>query len=198
MIVEIFLDRVDGGLAVQGIEDGFDQQHVDAALDEPVDGLGIGSYETVEAGFAGRLGGRRVGGRAGQFRGFDVELVRQVLEPVIGLGNGRRIEGVGLDDVGPGVEKTAMDVGDDPGPGDRQQVVVALQVRGMVGEPPAPEISFFELVLLDHGAHGAVEHQDAFLEQGGKGGGHGSQAPSLARTPRMWQMAYTRSARFMV
>ena len=93
MIVEIFLDRVNGSLAVQGVEDSFDQQHVDAALDEPVDGLGIGGYETVEgdvaeagvvdvgrdgrravgwtqgagdeAGFAGRLGGRCVGGHAG-------------------------------------------------------------------------------------------------------------------------------------
>ena len=68
----------------------------------------------------------------------------------------------------------------------------------MVGEAPAPVIGFIEFVVLDHGAHGAVEHQDAFLEQGFNVGGHGSQPPSWARTPRMWQMAYTRSARFMV
>ncbi len=48
VIVEIFPDRVDGGLAVQGIEDGLDQQHVDAALDEPVDGFAIGSHQIVE------------------------------------------------------------------------------------------------------------------------------------------------------
>jgi len=66
-----------------------------------------------------------------------------------------------------------MDVGDDLRPGDRQQVVVALQVRGMVGEAPAPVIGFFQFVVLDHGAHGAVEHQDAVLEQGFNVGGHG-------------------------
>ncbi len=65
-----------------------------------------------------------------------------------------------------------MDAGDDPGPGDRQQVVVALQVRGMVGETLAPVTGLVQVVGLDHGAHGAVEHQDAFLEQGGQVGGH--------------------------
>ena len=60
---------------------------------------------------------------------------------------------------------------------------------------------------LDHGAHGAVEHQDALAggrEQSGSLGGNGTvigQAAFCApcgRMPSKWLMANTRSARFMV
>ena len=63
------------------------------------------------------------------------------------------------------------------------------------------------LQALDHGAHGAVEHQDAFAggrEQGGSLGGNRiliDQAAFCApcgRMPSRWLMANTRSARFMV
>ncbi len=54
-----------------------------------------------------------------------------------------------------------MDAADDVRPGQDEQVVVALQVAGLVGEALAAEVRLVQLVALDHGAHGAVEDQDA-------------------------------------
>ena len=68
-----------------------------------------------------------------------------------------------------------MDVADDLGPGEREQVVVAPERLRVVGEARAPEVVLRERVALDHRAHGAVEHEDAFAEEGGEGverGGH--------------------------
>jgi len=63
-----------------------------------------------------------------------------------------------------------------------QQLVVALQVLGMVLEAFAAEIGLAELVALDHGAHRTVDDDDAPRQQrgqfegsgvGGGGAGHG-------------------------
>ena len=58
-----------------------------------------------------------------------------------------------------------MDVFDDLGFGEHQQVVATLEVARPVLEALAAERGFVELVLLDHGAHGTVEDDDAFREQ---------------------------------
>ncbi|MPN27711.1 hypothetical protein SDC9_175145 [bioreactor metagenome] len=63
-----------------------------------------------------------------------------------------------------------MDLADHVGAGQHQQVVVALQVVRMVGEARAPIIGFAQPVALDHRAHGAVEDEQALLEQGGEFG----------------------------
>lgn len=46
-----------------------------------------------------------------------------------------------------------------------EQIVVSLKLLGMVLEPLAPELRLVELVLLDHGSHGAVEYVDAARER---------------------------------
>src|SRR3546814_19640229 len=50
----------------------------------------------------------------------------------------------------------------------RQQFVVALQVFAVVGEALAAEIGLAQLVALDHGAHGAIQDQDALAKQAGE------------------------------
>ena len=200
VIVEILVDGVDRGLGIERIENGFDQHDIDAAFDKAMQGLVIGDDQIVEGDIAEpwivdvgrhrrgavgrpdgagneprffrRSGGSRVGARAGDFGGLDVEFVNKVLEPVIGLRNGGRIEGVGLDDVGAGVQEGVVDALDDVRPGQGQQIVVALQVGRMVGEALATEIGFFQGVALDHGAHGAVQHQNALGENIFEGFGH--------------------------
>ena len=57
-----------------------------------------------------------------------------------------------------------MDGPNDVGLGQDEQVVVALQVARPVGEALAAEVGLGQLVLLDHGAHGAVEDEDALGE----------------------------------
>src|SRR5690606_22971784 len=69
------------------------------------------------------------------------------------------------DDIGPGLKVLAVDLIDDVGPHQRQQLVVALEVLAMFGETLPAEVGFAELVSLDHGAHGAVQDQDALLQQ---------------------------------
>src|SRR2546422_9910501 len=85
---------------------------------------------------------------------------------VVGLRRSVRVEGVGLDDVGPGLEVLVVDLANHPRTRQREQVVVALQVASGPGETLAAEIAFRELVALDGRAHRAVQYQDAALEQG--------------------------------
>ena len=81
-----------------------------------------------------------------------------------------------------------------------QQVVVALHELGEVGEARAAIARLVELVALDHGAHGAVDDQDALggglLERGDALLACHALTASLARgqprsglSPSRWQMA---------
>ena len=105
------------------------------------------------------------GGRLRNARALDVQLVRHVLEQVVGLGDRRAAERIGLDDVGAGREILAVDLVDDVRTGEDQQVVVALEVLRVVPEPFAAEVRLRELVTLDHRPHRAVEDQDPRTER---------------------------------
>ena len=63
-------------------------------------------------------------------------------------------------------EILGVDVPDDLGLGEAEQIVVALQFPGPIGEALAAILSFVELMPLNHGAHGTVQQQDAFPQQG--------------------------------
>ncbi len=185
---ERLLAGEDRRLGVQRVEDGLDQEQVGAAVDQPADLLGVGIAQLVEGDGAeagivdvGRHRGGAVGRpeRAGDearlavvLLGFErrapgepravaVQLVDDVLHAVIGLGDAGRGEGVGLENVGAGLRIGEVDRLDRLGLGQRQQVVVALQVAGAGGEALAAEMCFFELEALHLGPHRAVEHEDA-------------------------------------
>ncbi len=80
-----------------------------------------------------------------------------------------RVERVGLDDVGARLEEAAVDVGDDIGLGEAEEIAVALEVLVMILEALAAEIGLGELELLQGGAHRAVDDDDAFLQEGFEG-----------------------------
>ena len=178
----------DRRLGVERVEDGFDQQQVGAALEQSFDLLGIGDAQFVEgdgaeagigdvgrdrSGAIGRperagdetraavLALREIGRRARKPCALDVELMGDALHAVIGLGNARRGEGVGRDDVGAGAEIREMDVADRVGLAEDEQIVVAADFAVPGIETGAAIALLVELEPLDHGAHGAVEHQDA-------------------------------------
>ena len=46
--LEIFLDRENRGLAVEGVEYGFDEENIGAALDQPVGGVEVGRHQFIE------------------------------------------------------------------------------------------------------------------------------------------------------
>ena len=72
--------------------------------------------------------------------------------------HGEGAEAVGLDDVGPGAEERLVQVGDDVGAGDRQDVGAALELG------PA-EIVGGETELLQVGAGRAVIDDDPLVDE---------------------------------
>ena len=58
-----------------------------------------------------------------------------------------------------------MDLANHLGARQHQQVVVALEISRGISKALAAIIALAELVRLDHGAHGAVQNQDALTEQ---------------------------------
>ena len=168
------LHRHQTGLQAARIEAGFDQQIIGPAFHQAL-GLqivvgaqrgergGTGDVEILvggphgagdEARFLRR--GVLVGDLARQFRGGEVELVLALFQPVVRQGDPRAPKSVGLDDIRAGFQVLAMDVLYDVGPRDVQNFrtvlppqVVGLNVQGR---------------LVEHGAHGPVQHQYTFFQ----------------------------------
>jgi hypothetical protein len=152
VFVEILVDREQRGLAVEGVEDGLDQQQVDTAIDQAAHLLIIAGDQLVEGDVArgrvvhfrrNRRGlGRRAEGAgdkarlvrravlvargARQFGRLHVHLVDQVRHVVVVLGDAGRAEGIGFDQVGAGGQVTLVDFLDHLRLGQRQQLVVSL------------------------------------------------------------------------
>ena len=211
VLVEILVDGEQRRLAVQGVEDGLDQQHVGAAVDQAAHLLVVGRDQLVEADVARgrvvhvrrdrcRFRGRSqragdeagfvgaavvVAGGAGDARRLHVHLVGQVAHVIVVLGDAGGAEGIGFDQVGAGRQVALVDFLDHVGPGQGQEFVIALdeQLAGAgthrgrkIGETLAAVLGFAQLVLLDDGAHGAVEDHDAarqYIAQQGLGRGYG-------------------------
>ena len=142
-----------------------------------------------------------VGGRTRQPRTLPVHLEGDVLHAVVGLRHPRRRKGVGFDDVGAGPQVVEVDVADDVGLCQHQKIVVSAHVLRPVLEPFTAEFRLFQAVRLDHRAHGAVEHQDAFRRDGAEtgfgigrlaGGAHAAASFGVGLgglMPSRWQMA---------
>ena len=47
----------------------------------------------------------------------------------------------------------------------RKNVIIPLEVTGVIHEPRPPEVLFGERMSLNHGAHGSVEHKDSLIQQ---------------------------------
>jgi hypothetical protein len=195
-LLEERLDGEDRGLGVEGVEDRLDEQQVGAAVHEAVGLLEVGLHEGLVghvartrvvdvrgdrrragrgaegagdvARLVGRLGGHQVALGSGQPSGLVVQLVGQLDHVVVGERDPLGVERVGLDQVGAGLEVLPVDGADDLGLAEREQVVVALQVAGRVGEPLPAVLGLAEAVPLDHRAHRAVEHQHPRAQQLGQ------------------------------
>ena len=61
-----------------------------------------------------------------------------------------------------------MDVSNELRPAQAEEVIVALELPGVVPEAFCPEVFLGELMRLDHGAHGAIKHEDALSERSAK------------------------------
>ena len=95
----------------------------------------------------------------------DVQVVDGVLEPVVGLSDGRRSERVRRRDIGTGGEVRVVHGTDDLGLRQVQQVGIIQQVARVVGEPLASKVGLVQATVLKQHSPGAVEHEDALLRQ---------------------------------
>ena len=163
-------DGVEGGLGVEGIETGLQQERIDAAFHQAADLLGIGRGHLVEGdrppgriaevlregeGFPGRahrprhpdLAGSGVGFGTGQGGARPGEFARLRGATVVGLRNGVGAKGVGADNVRAGVDVGAVNAPDDV----RMREVERLAVAA-------------EAVALEHRAHRPVQDQNPVAE----------------------------------
>ena len=85
---------------------------------------------------------------------------------VISLRNALRAEGIGLDNVGTRRKVLLVYFLDNMRLRQHQQFVVAFDVVGEIRETCAAIRFFIQLVALDHGAHRAIEHENALTECG--------------------------------
>src|SRR5208282_4669390 len=195
------------------------EQQVDPALDQCRNGFAVCGHQLVvahvaktrvvdvgrkrcraigrsqRAGDEARLG-RRPGGPgirplAGNASCREVDITNPVLKLVVRLGDARRIEGVGLDDVRACGQEFVVKRGHDLGTGQDQQIVIAPEVMGVVEQAAAGRaaiVGLREPPGLDHGAHCPVEDQDALAQQPRElrrlvvGGGHFALALSIQKT----------------
>ena len=96
---------------------------------------------------------------AGTVAGFA-----RVFHEEFGLREGGSGEGVGFDDVTAGFVKALVNVGDDIGAGEGEDVAVVEEILFVALEFLAASVRFGEFVTTNGGAHRSVEDEDAFGE----------------------------------
>ena len=189
-----FVNREQRGLEHERVEDRLAEQEVGTGVDERVDLFAVSvahlderhvalggivdvaghrerlvrrSNGTSDEGIFARMGGLEgIDRLAGDLHGGRVEFADEVAHLVVGEGDGRAVEGVRLEDVSAGLEVGAVDVADDLGLGDDEEVVVTLELTVVVGKACAAVVLFLQLELLNHGTHRAVEEDDALTQEG--------------------------------
>ena len=191
--VECLFDPDDGGLRIERVEDGFEQQQVTAAVDQAARLFAIGCAHLVE----GRGAKRRVvdvrrdrqrpigrpdrsrdqtrllrracaplvGDTARDLGTLDIDLVCQVREAVVGLRDRSRGESVGFDDVGASFVVLGVNRGDRVGLCEHHEIAVALERLAVIPEPGAAEILLAQLQALKHRPHRAIENENPFSER---------------------------------
>ena len=188
-IGEILRDGVERGFAVERVENGLNEKDVHPAGDEFVHLIAVSRSHLLESHFArARIidvagNGQGLAHRADRSGDKDAaifasvcRLARQLgrrevqvghdfLHPVVGLRNGRAVEGVRLDQVRARRDVLLVDAADDVRLGQDEQVVVAFDIARPILETLPAVGRFIQLVPLDHRAHRTIEVDDALGHQ---------------------------------
>ena len=195
-VLPFLLHDLFGGIecrfGIEGIENRFEEEQVDPAVDECGDLFPVGVGEVVKcegaqggvvhvwrhrtglvgrpyrAGHKTRLVGRFrrvvVGNVPGEASRLEIDFSHDRLHVVVAHRYAIGVECVGLDNIGSGIEIGFVYGRNDLRAGEAQQVVVPFLQCGNVGKPFASEIAFGESVLLYHRAHGTIEYHDSMIE----------------------------------
>ena len=94
----------------------------------------------------------------------QVDFPTIVLHMIIRHRNALCIEGIGLDDIRPCFQILAMDVTDDIGSRQTQQVVT-LHLSGLLHKTIPTKFLFREIIFLYHGSQRSIQYQDALTNQ---------------------------------
>ena len=94
-----------------------------------------------------------------------------VFDKKLRLGDGGCREGVGLNDVRASFKKTAVDVADDIGACQCEDVTIVEDVLVCIFKAFPAGVLFCEAIAADGGAHGSIEHEDALFKRSGEFGG---------------------------
>ncbi len=191
-LFEELLRRVDGGLRVQRVKHRLDEQQVRAGEQQCAGSLAVSREQIVEAdvakagivhirrqrshpirgtqrpGHEDRPAIRRgilIGDSPRDGRGAIVELRHQRFGSVVRLRGSVGCEGIGLDDVRARVQIGAVNARDQLRTGENQDVGVALELPAILSEAFPPEVRLAQLLTLHHGAHCAIEQDDALRQQ---------------------------------
>ncbi len=177
-------------LGVQRIEDGLDKYDVDATIQQPVQLLGVCLAQLFERDIARCrvVDIRRNGGGfrlrpqstcnetgalwcaefiaclARQLGRRHVHLISKLRQTVITLRNRCCTKCIGFDNIGTGRQILAMNFRHQIRANQTQKLVISLQVFPMRRKTFPPEIRLGQLIALNHGAHGAVKHQNAIRQ----------------------------------
>ena len=183
-------------LAVQRVENGFNEKDVRAAVDQARGRDPVCRGEFVEGDVAQcgirHVGGKRggparrpdrsrdetrffrrlprpcVGGLSGDLRPRPVQFVDEILKPVVRLRDGVGVEGVCFDDVRTGLQIGVVNLPDRLRAGQTEHVVVSPELLFQGLKARAPEIALGQALFLKHCPHRPVKDQDPFAERGVK------------------------------
>ena len=190
-IIQLF-NRVNPRLQIEGVKSGLKHQQIGTGIHQRSGLFQVSLRDFIE--FESPIGGvlhiRRkgagaVGGSDGpcdpdlfpgmvllkpacgllcNINGSTVQLFDIIFKRVVLLGYTIGVEGIGSQDPGSGLKVIRMDLFDDFGTGDGEQVVVALQRIWVICKRLIPEILLFEFMLLNHGAHRSIQQHDFFIQ----------------------------------
>ena len=102
-----------------------------------------------------------VGGPSRQLGGRPVQLVDVLLETELLQSDRRGVEGVGLNDIGAGLQVGPVDLLDHPRLGCHQHLGAVLQMVIVAGEPAAAHVFLGQLVGVDQSPHRSVKDHDS-------------------------------------
>ena len=180
----------DSGLGIERVEHRFDQQQVAAAQNQATCRFAVGRHQIIEgyspkarvANIGRQRSGTRcrtqcpgdksrhargarnvVGHLARQSCAAIIQFGDQRFHTIVGLRHRRRVEGVAFDNIGARLEVSAVDARDQLGTGQRQQIVITLDIAPIAAKSLAAIAIVVELFALDHRAHRTVQHDDALI-----------------------------------
>ena len=192
-VAEYLLDGIETAFQHERVEGGLCQEQINASLDQCLDLFAVGGHHLIERDVAvagvgdvagdrellvggadragheprpvGRFGRRGVGRLPGEAGRSEVHFAGAVGQAEVGKGQARGPEGVGLDDVGAGLEVGRMDAPNRVPLRKHEHVDAVLQILGVITERGAAKSLFVEPQGMHHGAHRPVENGDAAGEE---------------------------------